>query len=423
MTFPNRAKMTSALSKLKFMVVMDPLQTETARFWENHGEYNDVDPKSIQTEVFELPTTCFAEDEGSLSNSSRWLQWHWPAQPPPGEARTDIDIMAALYGRMKRLYEQEGGAFPDPILNLNWPYALADAPTPDELAKEINGYSLETITDPTDPTKVLLPAGKQLEGFAQLRDDGKTACGCWVYSGCYPERGNQMARRDNSDPGDRGIAPNWAWSWPANRRVLYNRASCDPQGKPWSEKKKIIEWNGKQWIGFDVPDYGPTVAPSQGVGPFIMNQEGVSRLFVRSLMRDGPFPAHYEPFESPIKNVLAPDIQGNPASRIFKDDLADSRYFGQVSVCRDQLSADGALPFLDQARAHQLDPAAGIFCRNLGAARGRERNLSWKLGAGVEQSRPVEGQGDGHKAHQAADVRRQDRACGWDSPTTLVSPA
>ncbi|MBV9653626.1 MAG: formate dehydrogenase-N subunit alpha [Acetobacteraceae bacterium] len=322
MTFPNRAKMTAALSKLKYLVVMDPLQTETARFWENHGEYNDVDPTKIQTEVFELPTTCFAEDEGSLSNSSCWLQWHWPAQPPPFEARTDIAIMAALYARLKRLYAQEGGAFPDPILNLNWPYALADEPTPDELAREINGYSLEAVTDPNDATKVLLPAGKQLDSFAQLRDDGKTACGCWVYSGCYTERGNQMARRDSGDPGDRGIAPNWAWSWPANRRVLYNRASCDPQGKPWDEKRKIIEWNGKQWIGFDVPDYGPTVPPSQGVGPFIMNQEGVSRLFVRNLMRDGPFPAHYEPFESPIVNVLAPDIQGNPCSRIFKDDLA-----------------------------------------------------------------------------------------------------
>ena len=125
MSFPNRAKMTSALSKLKFMVVMDPLQTETARFWENHGEYNDVDPKSIQTEVFELPTTCFAEDEGSLSNSSRWLQWHWPAQDPPAEARADIEIMSDLFMRLRDLYRKEGGAFPDPILNLNWPYGLA----------------------------------------------------------------------------------------------------------------------------------------------------------------------------------------------------------------------------------------------------------------------------------------------------------
>jgi formate dehydrogenase major subunit len=132
-----------------------------------------------------------------------------------------------------------------------------------------------------------------------------------------------MARRDNSDPGDRGIAPNWAFAWPANRRVLYNRASCDPEGRPWSEKKKLIEWNGKQWIGFDVPDYGVTVAPDKGVGPFILNQEGVARLWTRGLMRDGPFPTHYEPFESPVANLAFPKIKGAPASRIFKDDLAD----------------------------------------------------------------------------------------------------
>jgi formate dehydrogenase major subunit len=322
MTFPNRAKMTTGLSKLKFMVVMDPLQTETARFWENHGEYNDVDPKSIQTEVFELPTTCFAEDEGSLSNSSRWLQWHWPSQMPPGQARTDILIMAGLQRRLRDLYKKEGGAFPDPILNLSWNYALEDDPTPDELAREMNGYALEPVPDAADATKVAIPAGRLLDGFAQLRDDGKTSSGCWIYSGCYTEAGNQMARRDNSDPGDRGIAPKWAWAWPANRRILYNRASCDVNGKPWSEKNKVIEWNGNKWVGFDVPDYGPTVAPSQGVGPFIMNAEGVARLFTRGLMRDGPFPAHYEPFESPIVNPVAPKIVGNPASRIFKSDLA-----------------------------------------------------------------------------------------------------
>ena len=323
MTFPNRAKMASAFSKLKFMVVMDPLETETARFWQNHGEYNPVDPKQIQTEVFELPTTCFAEDEGSLSNSSRWVQWHWPAQDPQFEARTDIDIMSELFLRLRELYRNEGGAFPDPILNLNWPYALPEGPRPDELAKEINGYTVENITDPKDPTKVLMPAGRQLDSFAQLTDDGKTACGCWIYSGCYTERGNMMARRDSSDPGGRGIAPNWAWAWPANRRILYNRASCDPQGRPWSEKHKLIEWNGNQWVGFDVPDYGPTVPPSAGVGPFIMNQEGVARLFVRGLMRDGPFPAHYEPFESPLDNLVAPKIIGNPAARIFKSDAAE----------------------------------------------------------------------------------------------------
>ncbi len=319
MTFPNRAKMASALAKLKFIVVMDPLQTETARFWENHGDYNPVDPASIQTEVFELPTTCFAEDEGSLSNSSRWLQWHWPAQRPPAECRSDIDIMAGIHTRLKALYQKEGGAFPDPILNVNWSYAVADAPRPDELAREINGYTLEKITDPAGVT---LAAGRQVDGFSQLRDDGTTACGCWIYSGCYTEKGNQMARRDNTDPGARGIASSWAWAWPANRRILYNRASADPSGKPWAESKKIIEWNGTQWVGFDVPDYGVTVAPEKGVGPFILNEEGVARLWTRDLMRDGPFPAHYEPFESPVVNLMAPKIRGNPASRIFKSDLA-----------------------------------------------------------------------------------------------------
>ena len=322
MTFPDQAKMREGLSKLKFLIVMDPLQTETARFWENHGPYNDVNAADIQTEVFELPTSCFAEDEGSLSNSSRWLQWHWAAQSPPAEARTDIDIMAALHLRLRDLYKKEGGAFPDPILNLTWPYDLAEGPRPDELAREINGYAVENIPDPNDATKTLIAAGKQLDGFAQLRDDGKTACGCWIYSGCFTEQGNMMARRDSRDPDDRGIALNWAWAWPANRRILYNRASSDPDGNPWAERKKLVWWNGAKWVGFDTPDYGPTVKPSDGVGPFIMNQEGVARLYTRTLMRDGPLPTHYEPFESPRQNLVFPKIIGNPAARIFKDDLA-----------------------------------------------------------------------------------------------------
>ena len=323
MTFPNRAKMTEALSKLKFLVVMDPLQTETARFWENHGVYNDVKPQDIQTEVFELPTTCFAEDEGSLANSCRWLQWHWPAQKPPGEAISDVDIMSGLFLRVRELYRKEGGAFPDPILNLHWQYQTPHSPRPDELAREINGYTVEPIPDGSDPTKVATPAGRQISSFAELRDDGKTACACWIYAGCFTEQGNIMARRVSEDPDERGIAPLWGFAWPANRRILYNRASCDPDGKPWDPKRKLIWWNGKQWVGYDVPDYGPAVSPGQGVGPFIMNQEGVARLWVRSLMYDGPFPSHYEPFESPRTNAAFPRIRGNPAARIFKDDLAE----------------------------------------------------------------------------------------------------
>ena len=318
---PNRNKITESLSKLKFLVVMDPLQTETARFWKDEGVHNDVKSESIQTEVFELPTSCFAEDEGSLVNSGRWLQWHWPGQEPPGEAKADTWIMAQLHMRLRELYRKEGGAFPDPIVNLHWPYRDPLDPQPDEMAKEMNGYVVSTVTDPADPSKVLLEKGKQVDTFGQLRDDGSTACGCWIYSGSWTERGNMMARRDTSDPGNTGAYSNWAFSWPANRRILYNRASADLDGKAWDPKRKLIEWNGTAWTGYDVPDIAVNAKP-RDVGPFIMNAEGSGRLFSRGLMRDGPFPAHYEPFESPIANVMAPKIRGNPAARIFPADLA-----------------------------------------------------------------------------------------------------
>ncbi|CEJ13953.1 Formate dehydrogenase-O major subunit precursor [bacterium YEK0313] len=320
LSFPNRAKLTAALSKLKFLVTMDPLETETARFWENHGEYNNVDPAKIQTEVIQLPSTCFAEDEGSLVNSSRWLQWHWPGATPPGEAKHDTWIMAQIFLRLKALYEREGGKVPEPIVNLDWRYRDPGEPSPDELARELNGYVLEDVADPNDPSKRLLEKGKQLAGFGLLRDDGTTMAGCWIYTGCYTEAGNQMARRDTSDPDETGAYAKWAWSWPANRRILYNRASADIEGKPWDATRKLIEWNGTAWTGYDVPDIAANAKPDQ-VGPFIMNPEGVSRLFTRAMMRDGPFPVHYEPFEAPIANVIAPKIRGNPAARVFRGDM------------------------------------------------------------------------------------------------------
>jgi len=317
---PNRKKLTAALSKLKYLVTMDPLDTETARFWEDHGEFNEVDSSQIKTEVIQLPSTCFAEDEGSLTNSGRWLQWHWPGGTPPGEAKRDNWIMAQLYMRLRALYQKEGGPVPEPILNLHWPYKDAGEPTADELAKEINGYVTEDVTDPNDPTHVVLQKGKQVASFAVLRDDGKTACGCWVYSGCYNEAGNNMARRDNTDPDDAGFYLQWGFAWPLNRRILYNRASADLSGQPWDPSRKIIAWNGQSWTGYDVPDIAPNAKPDV-VGPFIMNPEGTARLFTRGMMRDGPFPAHYEPFESPILNPIAPRIRGNPVARVFRGDM------------------------------------------------------------------------------------------------------
>lgn len=161
---------------------MDPLVTETSEFWRNVGEYNDVDTASIKTTVFRLPTSCFAEEDGSIVNSGRWLQWHWKGAEPPGQARPDIAIMAGLFHRLREMYRKDGGAFPDPILGLDWSYLKPDEPGPDELAREFNGKALSDLVDPANGM-ILAKAGEQLPGFALLRDDGSTASGCWIFAG------------------------------------------------------------------------------------------------------------------------------------------------------------------------------------------------------------------------------------------------
>ena len=319
----NTGRVRSGLSKLKFLVIMDPLATETSEFWRNFGEFNDVDTASIKTEVFRLPTTCFAEEDGSIVSSARVLQWHWKAAEQPGEARPDIAIMAALHLRLKELYAKEGGVFPDPIRDLDWSgYARPEEPTPEELAMEYNGRALKDVTDPKDPTKVIRKAGQQLAGFGECRDDGSTASGCWIWAGCWTEAGNQMGRRDNSDPTGIGNTLNWAWAWPANRRVLYNTASTDLNGKPYNPDRVLVEWNGSKWVGADIPDMAPTLAPESGAGPFIMNPEGVARFFSRQGMAEGPFPTHYEPFDTPLGyNPMYPNnpkATSSPAARVFK---------------------------------------------------------------------------------------------------------
>ncbi len=321
---PNKAKTVSALSKLKWLVIMDPLAVETSEFWKKYGDYNDVDPTSIQTEVFRLPTTCFAEENGSLVSSSRVLQWHWQGAEPPGEAKSDLEIMSGLFLRVRAAYQKDGGKLPDPIVKLDWPYSNPASPTPEELAKEYNGRALADQTDPKDATKVVAKKGEQLSGFAQLKDDGTTASGCWIFCGAWTQAGNQMGRRDNSDPTGIGQTLNWAWAWPVNRRVLYNRASCDTAGKPFDPTRKLIGWNGSAWTGADIPDYKVDEAPDQGMGPFIMNPEGVARFFARDGMNEGPFPEHYEPFETPLGyNPFHPNnpvATNNPAARVFPDD-------------------------------------------------------------------------------------------------------
>ncbi len=318
----HKGKVSAALAKLKYLVVIDPLATDTSEFWKNHGEFNDVDPRQIQTEVFRLPAELFAEHDGTFTNSGRVIQWHWKAADGPGETRGDLEIIAQLYTRLKAMYAKDGGALPDPVLNLTWPYRQPTKPSSDEVLREINGRALRDLTDANG--NVLVKAGDQLAGFAQLRDDGSTACGNWIYSGCYSQAGNLTQRRDNADPSGLGQTLNWGFAWPANRRIIYNRASCDPSGKPWDAKRTLLRWTGTAWAGNDIPDMRPNAAPEENVGPFIMTQEGVARLFAPG-MAEGPFPEHYEPFETPLgKNPMHPDkpqVTSNPAARVYKGDM------------------------------------------------------------------------------------------------------
>lgn len=321
----NKKKVGDALAKLKYLVIMDPLVTETSEFWKNHGEVNLVDPTAIQTEVFRLPVAFFAEEAGSCTNSGRVVRWHWKAVDGPGDSKNDAEIMAHLYLKLKEMYAKEGGAFPDPILKLSWPYRIADEPSPEELLMEISGKALTDLMDPKDATKLQVKGGDQLPSFAFLRDDGSTACGNWIYSGTWSQAGNNTARRDSSDPSGLGQTLGWGYAWPVNRRILYNRASADMAGNPWDPSRTVLKWTGTTWSGNDIPDMRPNAAPEEGVMPFIMNPEGVARLFARDLVVDGPLPEHYEPFESPIESnpmhAKNPSAKSNPVSRVFKGDL------------------------------------------------------------------------------------------------------
>ncbi len=318
---PNSQKNIAALKKTDWLVVGEIYPDETSEFWKSPGIARE-EMKNIKTTVYRLACAGFAEKDGSFTNSSRWLQWKYVALPTPGNCKVDQEIVARIFLKVRELYRQEGGKFPDPILNLSWAYTTPENPSLSEVAKEINGKAIADITDPQ--TQQTIKAGQQLPGFAWLKDDGTTSCGNWIYSGCWTEAGPQLARRGTEDPSGLGIYPNWAWSWPANRRVLYNRASCDAEGKPWDASRRQVWWNEAQqrWVGNDVPDFKVDSNPKDHMGPFIMNPEGVGRIFgPLAAFADGPFPEHYEPVESPIANPLHPLQSNNPVAKKFTSDI------------------------------------------------------------------------------------------------------
>ena len=377
---PNRRKITTALSKLKFLVVMDPLQTETARFWENYGEHNDVDRCQHPDRGHRTADNMLrrgnriAGEFRALAAMALGRRQRHPARPS-----MTTGSWAQIFLRLRALYQKEGGTVPEPIVNLDWRYKDPGEPTPEELAKELNGYATEDITDPNDPTKVVIAKGKQLVNFSVLRDDGKTTCGCWIYSGCFNEAGNNMARRDNTDPDNTGVFPNWAWSWPLNRRVLYNRASADVDGNPWDPSRKLMWWDGSKWTGYDVPDIAPNAKPNV-VGPFIMNAEGTGRLFTLRAAARRPVPG-------PLRAVRiaggqcrrAEDPRQSGGARYSRTTGATRRCQG-ISLRGNVLPADRALPLLDQARPLQRGDAAGILRRNFRATRQRKRHQIRALG-------------------------------------------
>ena len=313
---PDSNQVMQALSNLKWLVVMDALPTTSSEFWRAPG----TDPSQVKTEVFMVPTTHWIEKDGSFVNSGRWSQWKDQVVPPQGEARHDHWILSEIFHRVKKLYQDQGGKFVDPILNLTLDYKDPLKPELDELAQEINGKDLIT--------------GKRLDTFAKLKDDGTTTAGDWIYTGSYPDSGNLMKRRDGiqdpkkNDPTGLGFYPGWAWSWPLNRRVMYNRASADASGQPWDPARPGITWNGSKWVG-DVPDYPPTMNPKDPAAwlPFIMNGEGVGRLFSNSMI-DGPLPEHYEPVESPVKNPLHPDVSSSPVAFLYDKAAGRPNRFG-----------------------------------------------------------------------------------------------
>jgi len=325
-TTPNLKMTFDGLDKLETLVLQEIWETETAAFWKRPG----VDPKSIQTEVFLLPAAFFMEKNGTITNSGGLIQWRHAAVKPPGKALPDGEVVDYLFRRVRDLVHESRAPRDDIIKKASWTYLSAE-----DVLKEMNGFALRDQPDSK------LKAGDLVTKVGDLKADGSTSSGAWLYAGVFAGGVNHSKRRDSkTDPGGLGIYPLFAWTWPNNMRVLYNRASCDRHGKPYSDAKPIVWWDGKagRWTGYDLPDVpkltdGPDTPNGQRA--FHMNAEGVGRLFaavyedpdhsvdskdrdspvprdVGYVPKDGPLPEMYEPVESPVENVLHPGVAHNP---------------------------------------------------------------------------------------------------------------
>ncbi len=308
---PNSNKVRRAMDNLDWLIVGEIHHTETSDNWHRPG----VNPQEIKTEVFLLPSCQRAEKEGSITNSGRWQLWHYKAVEPMGDSKSMGDMYVSLFNKVRDLYKKEGGTFPEPILNMDYPEKYNAL----EIARKINGVFDKdtTIKDKSYKKGQLVPS------FAALKDDGSTISLNWLYCGGYTEEdGLKAKRRDLSQtPMQKqiGLFPNFSWCWPVNRRILYNRASVDTNGIPWAPDKAVIKWNGKSWEG-DVPDGGwPPETSGKGRHAFIMQQEGHGQLFGPG-RQEGPFPEHYEPAETPLKSHPFSKQMHNPCMKIARSE-------------------------------------------------------------------------------------------------------
>lgn len=310
-SMPNTHKIRKALTHLDWLVVGEAHETETAAFWRQPG----YDPKNVKTEVFLLPSCQRGEKDGTTSNSGRWHMWHYKGYEPMGVSKPMGWMVVEITKRVIDLYKKEGGAFPAPIVNLDW-YKEYDA---DLIAKKINGWYTRDVTVGDKSYK----KGEQVASFAFLRDDGSTLSMNWLYTGCYGPAGNLAKRRDHSQTplqAKIGLYPNYSWAWPVNRRIIYNRASVDLNGKPFNPAKTVIAWEDGKWVG-DIPDGPwPPMADPKGKYPFIMHTEGHGQLYGPGRV-DGPFPEHYEPAETPVTTNPFSKQMHNPCIKIIDSDM------------------------------------------------------------------------------------------------------
>ncbi len=310
---PNASHVRHAMANLDWLVVADQVAAESSTFW----KAPDMNPEEIDTTVYFLPCALIYEKPGTILNSGRWLQWRYKAVEPWEEAKTDYEMCDLLWAEICRLYEEEGGANPDPILKTKWDYYVNGEIDVRPVSWALNGYRVEG-------TDFKMADVDLLSGYADMMADGSTACGMWIYSGFYNNADaaldpseQPVARRDNSDASGIGLNSTWAYSWPSNRRILYNRNSCDLEGKPWNPDKVLVEWNGEKWELTDQADFtavkdGDPVPPNNK--SFFMLWEQNARLESYG-MEDGPLPEHYEPFESPVDSNLLNGSQNSPCMR------------------------------------------------------------------------------------------------------------